>query len=134
MTTQPYNLTPADLQDLRDSIKQGRMADGCGGAIPAPFVVYGPPDDHYYLPANGYVWARHRTPAIICAAMRMARTEGARWLARVFENRDETCEELLLAAEASAFKRAQRQTEALHRDRLAAKPDLSSITLDDLLG
>jgi len=132
-----YDLTPADLQDLRDSLRAqgGRQRNGSDAAFCA--VVWSPTDSLFYLHADGYVWARDGREQVICAALRMARTAGSRWLQRVFLSREDTCEELLrdeadLAArrEAAAHRRAE---EARAKLALASTRDLSGVDVEDLL-
>lgn len=130
---QPYQLTPADIMDLRGSVRWQLATELTGNPAAVPVIRFDKVDRFFYLHSEGHVRCRHQRIEVLGACLRMEAAEPG-WIKRALDSR-ETCFEALLDAETRAQARATRAAEeARHRNRIANAADISSLTLDDFLG
>ena len=138
-----YQLTPADIADLRASL-HSRPHDATGDSLGFPFIVWGQAGREWYLHAYGRTMATSKRIEPLAACLIAERAEPG-FIARVLDV-SWTVEEALLDADARREARV-RQMAARAAETLAAtdrenareaarrvRPEhLTHLTLDSLL-
>lgn len=146
MTNAPHVLTPANVQDLRDSIRW-RVSNGRDDTWTDPgvaYIIWGPADGHYILRAYGRPMAASHDIAVLAACLRAERAEPG-FIARILDPATDcrtaslspdlaAAERRRLAALAAEVRsRASLDAELKRTRAVNRRVDVSKIELDDLL-
>lgn len=130
-----YHLTPADIQDLRGSVRWQLSVELTGNPSAVPVIRYDKRDEFFYLHSQGHVRCRSKRPEVLAACL-IHETAAPGWMVEALDTR-RTCEEVLLSAAEMARREAIRATnaeaDAKARAELARRTDLQNLTLDDIL-
>jgi hypothetical protein len=138
--TAPHTLTPADIMDLRASLKW-RTSNGESPLY--PHIIYLPADEAFLLVVDGRRMAVSKDPEVLAACLRNERAEPG-YVRRVLDSTDDVQLAALNPAEAAqersrrnaeaAALRARQEEERATQMRLrnARSVDPATFTLDDL--
>jgi hypothetical protein len=138
---EPYNLTPADIMDLRGSCPIRGSSDGTHDRLGVPFIVAIPSDGTFALHAYGSPQAIHADPRVLGACLLAERLEPG-YIARILSTEDPATLAALSPAERQR-QRAQRAEETARaaayrreQDEAASRRmsliDASRVSLDDI--
>lgn len=130
-----YRLTPADIQDLRGSVRWQLSVELTGNPSAVPVIRFDKRDRFFYLHTEGHVRCRHQRIEVLGAVLALE-TALPGWTLQALDTRL-TCEEVLQSADErarlAAAKAAHAEAEAKTRAELARRTDLQNLTLDDLM-
>ena len=143
--TSPYVISPADLMDLRASMRRAIPLDTAShGAFAAPMIIYLPADNAFGLVVNSRMRAVSANIALLGACLRCERAERG-WIDRVLDSAEDVrlaalqpdlalAERNRIRNEHARIREAQeRAAEASKRRADAAAKNPATLTLDDLL-
>lgn len=141
MTDEWPAITPALIQDLRDSIRY-RVANGQGS--PEPHILYMPADERFLLKVSTRAMCAHSDIRVLARLLLCERAEPG-FVARIMDTATD-CRVASLAPDLAAAERrrlaglnaeiAERNRSDAERKRqstAASRVDVSKMSLDDLL-